>query len=132
LNKKVSIERCLKQINLYYAADSGIPFEADYHKQDAIATNLQRACELCIDIANHLIKSKKLGLPRDSGESFALLPHVGLIEASMAANPQTTVGFHNVLVHDYAELDLNLIVDVLEHHLRVLLDFADLALQRAD
>ena len=64
LNKKVSIERCIRQIKLYYAMDSRIPFESDYQKQDAIAMNLQRACELCIDIANHLIKTKKLGLPQ--------------------------------------------------------------------
>lgn len=29
LSKKVSIERCIRQIKLYYAMDSGIPFESD-------------------------------------------------------------------------------------------------------
>jgi len=129
LNKKVSIERCIRQIKLYYAMDSGIPFGSDYQKQDAIAMNLQRACELCIDIANHLIQTKKLGLPKDSRESFALLQHAGLIDEPMAANLQAMVGFRNLLVHDYADLDLSIIVDVIENHLQELLDFADLALQ---
>ena len=132
LNKKVSIERCIRQIRSYYAADSGIPFESDYQKQDAIAMNLQRACELCIDIANHLIKSKKLGLPQDSRESFALLQIAGLIDEPVAANLQAMVGFRNILVHDYADLDLSIIVDIIEHHLQELLDFADLALQAMD
>lgn len=132
LNKKVSIERCIRQIRSYYAADSGIPFESDYQKQDAIAMNLQRACELCIDIANHLIKTKKLGLPKDSRESFALLQSAGLIDEPVAANLQAMVGFRNILVHYYADLDLSIIVDVIERHLQELLDFADLALQATD
>jgi len=132
LNKKVSIERCIRQIRSYYTTDSGIPFESDYQKQDAIAMNLQRACELCIDIANHLIKTKKLGLPKDSRESFTLLQHAGLIAEPMATNLQAMVGFRNILVHDYANLDLNIIVDVIEHHLQELLDFANFALQVTD
>jgi len=58
LNKKVSkvsIERCIEQVDTYYAVDNGLPFATDHLKQDAIAMNLQRACELAIDIANHLI-----------------------------------------------------------------------------
>jgi uncharacterized protein YutE (UPF0331/DUF86 family) len=79
LNKKVSIERCIQQIETYYALDTGLPFSTDYLRQDAIAMNLQRACELTIDIANYLIKSKKLGLPQDSRDSFALLQQAGLM-----------------------------------------------------
>ena len=37
LNKKISIERCIEQINTYYALDRGLPFEQDFLKQDAIA-----------------------------------------------------------------------------------------------
>jgi len=46
LNKKESIERCIKQIRLYYGMPSEFPFEKDFLKQDAIAVNLQRAAEL--------------------------------------------------------------------------------------
>lgn len=43
LNKKESIERCIRQIRRYYAAPSDLPFAADHLRQDAIAINLQRA-----------------------------------------------------------------------------------------
>jgi len=132
LNKKVSIERCIRQIKLYYEKESGVSFELDYQKQDAIAMNLQRSCELCIDIANHLIKTRKLGLPRDSRESFVLLQRAGLIDGRMAANLQAMVGLRNVLVHDYINLDMNIIIDVVENHLQELLDFANLALRIAE
>jgi uncharacterized protein YutE (UPF0331/DUF86 family) len=131
LNKKVSLERCMAQIDKYYALDSGIPFETDYLKQDAIAMNLQRACELTIDIANYLIKSKKLGLPQDSRDSFALLQRAGLIDVEQMKTLQRMVGFRNTLVHEYRELNLAIMVNVIEHHLRELLDFANIALEAA-
>ena len=131
LNKKVSIERCIQQIETYYALDTGLPFATDYLRQDAIAMNLQRACELTIDIANYLIKSKKLGLPQDSRDSFTLLQQAGLMTIEQMNRLQAMVGFRNTLVHQYQNLDLQIMVDVIEHHLREFLDFANAALDAA-
>ena len=128
LNKKVSIERCILQINTYYALDTGKPFATDYLKQDAIAMNLQRACELSIDIANHLIKRKKLGLPQDSRDSFALLHQAGLITSEQMNGLQSMIGFRNTLVHEYQKLNLQILLAVIEHHQHELLDFANAAL----
>lgn len=124
LNKKISIERCIAQIRVYYELKSEAPFEEDYLKQDAIGMNLQRMCELTIDIANHLIKSKKLGLPQDSADAFVLLHRANLIPAGMMENMKGMVGFRNVLVHEYRQLDLSVMVDVIEHHLYDPLNFA--------
>jgi uncharacterized protein YutE (UPF0331/DUF86 family) len=132
LNKKVSIERCIQQIETYYALDTGLPFATDYLRQDAIAMNLQRACELTIDIANYLIKSKKLGLPQDSRDSFTLLQQAGLITIEQMNMLQAMVGFRNTLIHQYQKLDLQIMVDVIEHHLRELLDYANAALDAAN
>jgi len=131
LNKKVSIERCIQQINSYYALDNGLPFATDYLRQDAIAMNLQRACELTIDIANYLIKSKKLGLPQDSRDSFALLHQAGLITTEQMKGLQAMVGFRNTLVHQYQRLNLQIMVEVIENRLGELLDFANAALDAA-
>jgi hypothetical protein len=35
--------------------------------------NVTRACETAIDLANHIIKKEKLGIPASSAESFSLL-----------------------------------------------------------
>ena len=131
-NKKVSIERCIQQIETYYALDTGLPFATDYLRQDAIAMNLQRACELTIDIANYLIKSKKLGLPQDSRDSFTLLQQAGLMTIEQMNRLQAMLGFRNTLVHQYQKLDLQIMVDVIEHHLRELLDYANAALDAAN
>ena len=125
LNKKESIERCIKQIRVYYASPSDIPFEEDHLKQDAIAVNMQRACEQCIDLANHTIKRRKLGLPKESKESFRLLAQNGIIPRDLAANLENMVGFRNTLVHQYQDLDIQLMVDVIENHLDDLIDFTN-------
>jgi len=132
LNKKISIERCIAQIDKYYALKSGLPFETDYLRQDAISMNLQRASELAIDIANHAIKTRKLGLPQDSRDSFALLQRAGLIGVDQMNALQAMVGFRNVLVHEYRRLDMRVLVDVIEHRMRGLLDFANAILEALD
>jgi uncharacterized protein YutE (UPF0331/DUF86 family) len=125
LNKKESIERCISQVRAYYATPSSLEFEEDYMKQDGIAINLQRACEQCIDLANHTIKTRKLGLPKDSRESFRLLAAAGIIPAELATHLEGMVGFRNVLVHEYQRMDISLMVEVIEHHLDDLILFAN-------
>ena len=125
LNKKESIERCIKQIRVYYASPSDIPFEENYLKQDAIAVNMQRACEQCIALANHTIKKRKLGLPKESRESFRLLARSDIIPRDLAANLENMVGFRNTLVHQYQDLDIQLMMDVIENHLDDLIDFTN-------
>jgi uncharacterized protein YutE (UPF0331/DUF86 family) len=129
LNKKESIERCIKQIRIYYGLPSEIPFEEDYLRQDAVALNLQRACEQCIDLANYLIKLRKLGLPKDSKESFRLLASNRTISADLAKKLEGMVGFRNVLVHEYQRMDIDLMIDVIENRLDDLLLFTDCILK---
>lgn len=124
-NKKESIERCIKQIQRYYLLPSDVSFEVDYLRQDAIAANLQRACEQCIDLANYTIKAKKFGLPKESRESFRLLAENSVIPRDLAANLERMVGFRNVLVHQYQKVDIQMMIDVIENHLHELVDFTN-------
>jgi uncharacterized protein YutE (UPF0331/DUF86 family) len=125
LNKKESIERCISQVRTYYALPSDVEFEEDYLKQDAISINLQRACEQCIDLANHTIKARKLGLPKDSRESFRLLAMNKLISHDLAKQLEGMVGFRNILVHEYQRMDIALMIQVIEHHLDDLVEFTN-------
>lgn len=130
LNKKESVERCIRQILAYYATASALDFEEDYMKQDSIAFNLQRACEQCIDLANYTIKARKLGLPKESKESFALLAVAGIIPSDLAKRLQGMVGFRNILVHEYQRMDIGLMVDVIENRLDDMIVFTNHVLQQ--
>ena len=125
LNKKENIERCILQIRNYYSLPGDNPFEKDYLRQDAIALNLQRAIEQSIDLANYTIRKKKLGLPKESRESFRILGENHIIPMHMASVLEGLVGFRNVLVHRYQKLEIAIMVGIIENRLDDVLDFTD-------
>jgi uncharacterized protein YutE (UPF0331/DUF86 family) len=125
LNKKESIERCIKQVRTYYQLPAQGAFEEDYLRQDAIALNLQRACEQCIDLANHAIRVRKLGLPKESKDSFRLLAANNIIPRDLASHLEGMVGFRNVLVHEYQRMNIQIMIDVIENRLDDMLLFVD-------
>lgn len=125
LNKKESIERCIRQIHNYYQLPTEQQFEEDFLRQDAIAINMQRACEQSIDLANYTIKVQKLGLPKESKDSFRLLADKRIIPKDLSERLCKMIGFRNILVHEYQDLDLELMVDVIENHLDDLILLTD-------
>jgi uncharacterized protein YutE (UPF0331/DUF86 family) len=127
LNKKASIERCVAQVRRYYNGISDIPLAEDRLRQDAIAMNLQRLCESAIDMANHLVRAKKLGLPQDSRDAFELLRQASIIEEPMCTVLKSMVGFRNVLVHEYRRLNLEIMIEVVTDRLDDILEFANIA-----
>lgn len=127
LNKFETIEKCIKRINEEYQGDS--KNLEDYRKVDMIVLNLQRACEAVLDLAMYIVSTRKLGLPQTKREAFRLLEENGIIDLSMSKNMQGMVGFRNIAVHDYKEIDETILRDVIENHLNDLLDFARILLK---
>ena len=122
--KQQSLERCLARVRHAWEQPSTLPFERDYDRQDIIALNLQRACEQALDMANHVVAARKLGWPRTSAESFDLLERAGLVTAAMTGQMKAMVGLRNVVVHQYQDLDLDIVTSVVQEHLDDLSDFA--------
>ena len=132
IGKQQSIERGLARVRQVWAQPSPLPFEEDYDKQDIIVLNLQRACEQVIDMANHVVNVKRLGWPRTSAESFDLLAQAGMIPAATAVNMKAMVGLRNVAVHQYRDLDLDIITAVIRDHLDDLSGLARTMVARAN
>lgn len=129
LNKAESIERCVVQARRYFASGDAASFSDDFLRQDAVALNIQRGCEQAIDLANHLIRKKALGLPKSSRDSFTLLAEAGLLEAGLSGRLQRMIGFRNILVHQYRQLDVGILVRVVENDLDDLLEMTRIILQ---
>jgi uncharacterized protein YutE (UPF0331/DUF86 family) len=108
LNKAAIVERCLARVRAVHAGDDANLFD-DPTRQDSILLNLQRACEASIDLAMHLVRKRRLGLPQESREAFGLLEGAGLLPAELARAMRAMVGFRNVAVHSYRELDLRIV-----------------------
>ncbi|WP_394235898.1 DUF86 domain-containing protein [Niallia oryzisoli] len=115
LNKVNIIERCIKRINEEY--DNNPKNLENYTKQDSIILNIQRACEASIDLAMHIVAERKLGLPQNSRDAFTLLEAEGIIPSSLSGKMQAMVGFRNIAVHDYQEINLVILEKILDEHL---------------
>ena len=113
LNKAAIIERCLKRVNSLYLGYESM-LEQDIDRQDAIILNLQRACEAAIDAAMYLVKIYKLGLPQSSADAFSLLDKQQLIVEPLTTRLRKMVGFRNIAIHEYQELNIDIVRNVIE------------------
>ena len=131
LNKCENIERSIKRVKKTYHGNEK-KFATDFDIQDIIMLNLQRACDASIDIAMHLIKIKKLGIPKDSKEAFLLLSPANIIPAALSQELGKMVGFRNAIIHEYTNIDYTIVQKVLEHHVDALSRFAQTVLRFAN
>ena len=122
LNKYESIERCINRINEEYENNS--ENLEDYRRLDCIVLNLQRACEATIDIAMYIVSTRKLGIPQTKKEAFKKLEENNIISKDMSKNMQNMTGFRNIAIHDYKEINEEILKEVIEKHLNNLLEFA--------
>lgn len=99
-------------------------------EQRFVLHTLQLAIQAALDAASHVVSDERLGEPERNRELFALLTNAGWIPAELAAKLEEMVGFRNVLVHEYASIDLEIVRDVLETRLDDLLQFAAALRQR--
>jgi len=114
-NKITTIKRCVQRIEEEFVSEP--EFRSNFTKQDSVILNLQRACEACIDIANHLIRQHTLGVPQSVRDSFTLLEKNGVISAATSDYLKRMVGLRNIAVHDYQVLNLDIAIAVVEKHL---------------
>jgi uncharacterized protein YutE (UPF0331/DUF86 family) len=127
LNKTAAIERCIRRVLEEYRGFEE-EFATNYTKQDSIILNLERLCQAAIDLAAHLVRVKKLGIPQDNRELFQLLEQNGLISEKLSRNLQSMVGFRNLAIHDYQELNLEIIQSIINNHLADFQAFSKIAL----
>lgn len=122
LNKYEIIERCINRINEEYENNS--ENLEDYRRLDCIVLNLQRACEATIDIAMYIVSTRKLGIPQTKKEAFKKLEENNIISKDMSKNMQNMTGFRNIAIHDYKEINEEILKEAIEKHLNDLLEFA--------
>ncbi len=116
INKTAIIERCLERIAEEYVGNEE-KIETDFTRQDSIILNLQRACEAAIDMGNHLIRLNRLGIPQSSRDTFSLLSRGGVLPEELSKNLQRMEGFLNIAVHDYQNLSIDILRNLLDNHL---------------
>lgn len=127
LNKAATIERCLARVREEYGDGSEIA--RDVRRQDALVLNLLRACETTIDLAMHAVRTASLGVPQSSRGAFALLADAGRIAPDLAEELQRMVGFRDIAVHRYQDLDLDVLHAIVRQKLDLFEAFVRAMLQ---
>lgn len=128
LNKASTIERCVARVREEHRA-AGAQFATDFTRQDAAILNIQRACEAAIDMGQHVIRQRSLGLPQSARDVFHVLAQAGYIDSDLASAMGKMVGFRNIAVHDYQQLLIPIVVDIITHHLNDFLTYSQVMLR---
>jgi uncharacterized protein YutE (UPF0331/DUF86 family) len=99
-----ALQRCITRIESR-RAQSAKSLEADIDRQDILSLNLTRAIQLCVDIAMHLAADRELPTTGAMGSAFSTLADASLIDPHLAQRLRAAVGFRNVAVHRYSDID---------------------------
>lgn len=121
LAKFQNLDKCLSRIRQKVKADASNLSELDI--QDIFVLNLQRAVQLAIDVAAHIIKEKGFALPNTLKEYFSILAAEGILSTDLASRLERMVGFRNIAVHDYEVLDPEILKNIFKKHLSDIEDF---------
>lgn len=92
-------------------------FRADPERYGSTERFLHLAIETITDMANHVVADQDLG----PVEKYSDLPHYfaeqSWIDASLEETWMRMIGFRNILVHNYLEVDRRIVYDVLQNNL---------------
>ena len=130
LGKAAIIERCLKRIADEYIGHEA-ELESNFTRQDALVLNLQRACEAAIDAAMHLVRIHRLGIPTESRQAFEMLMKTKRLDPELGQHLTAMVGFRNIAVHAYQEIDMSILRHILSKGVNDLAAFSRQLLKEA-
>lgn len=71
------------------------------------------AIEGCVDVAHHIASSESWPAPDTNAGAIRILGEHRVITADLATNVARSVGFRNVLVHQYTQVDDTIVIDAL-------------------
>ena len=72
----------------------------------------------------HLIADLDVSPPDTMGQTFDVLAHADVISEHLAQQLKMVVGFRNIAVHHYEEIDWTIVHSIALHHLSDFREFA--------
>lgn len=117
-------ERRLRRVLQRVSDDLGYLRERARQDREAIRKDVDRlaalkyhfvtAIEGCLDAAQHLCASEGWGPPSSNADALRILGRHGVLPQDLAESLAHAVGFRNVLVHGYADVDDDRVVAQLD------------------
>ena len=110
--KLESLRRCVERIE-EKRPDSAQALLDNYDLQDIISVNLERAVQVSADIASHFLADTQECPPSSMGAGFESLAKSGTLSAELADRMRKAVGFRNISVHAYQEIDWQIVFSII-------------------
>ena len=121
-NKFESLRRCIQRIR-DKTPESVEELLADIDLQDIISVNLERAVQISVDIASHILAESNDPVAQTMSEGFAQLSKLGIIPEKLAVRMKKVVGFRNISVHAYQSIDWEIVYHITQKNLADFVDF---------
>jgi uncharacterized protein YutE (UPF0331/DUF86 family) len=129
--KLESLRRCIQRLKDKTPPTADVLL-ADNDLQDILCINLERAVQVSVDIASHIIADANLPAPGSMGECFEQLRNLNLISDELANRMKKAVGFRNIAVHAYQEISWKIVFSIITTKLSDFVEFAGAVSRAAD
>lgn len=126
--KLLSLNRCLERVKLHTPANVEA-LQSDFDTQDIICLNIQRAVQISVDIAAHILAEQLHEQTPTMAETFLALSRYELLDSQLASRLAKAVGFRNIAVHEYNTLDMNILYSIITKEIGCFYEFSDTVLR---
>jgi uncharacterized protein YutE (UPF0331/DUF86 family) len=127
--KITTIEKCLNKVKEKRLASID-EFMVDEDSQDIVLFNLMQAIQGCVDMAAHIVSDEGYGMAGSMNEFFYLLRGRNIISVDLQEKLISAVGFRNLVVHEYAKLDLHQVYAIATLGIKDLEEFVSIIVRR--
>ena len=115
LRKISELETYQKQIREFY--DITLQnYKEDWKTQRVVERTIQMMVETCADIANHIISDAGMRVPTGYSDTFKVLFENNFIDKELFLIMEKMAKFRNIIVHQYEEVDAEIVITILKKH----------------
>lgn len=115
-SKIESLQRCINRIR-EKTPNNVKSLKEDWDIQDIIVLNLERAVQICVDIAAHIIAELDRKTPLTMADAFIDLQKADVVSMTTAKRLVKSVAFRNIAVRRYQEIDWDIVYAIVTLHL---------------
>ena len=111
------IRKCVSKLKKIARTQTKAEFLQDSDSIDVAEHNIQMAIQCVLDISNHLLADLKVGVPDDHQKIFSMLATQKILPGDLSDRLSQMAGLRNVLVHEYLDVDLEILYTAMTEEL---------------
>jgi uncharacterized protein YutE (UPF0331/DUF86 family) len=117
LRKLSELDIYTKQIKEFSSIKLDV-YKSDWKTQRIVERTLQMRIETCADIANHIVSDGGMRIPTNYADTFKVLSENSVIDTELYAIMNKIAKFRNIVVHQYENVDAEIVISILNKHLK--------------